>query len=75
MAGEEDNVGFLATGSGVREFQPWLGGCFVLKGAPHHTGENPPYGINSTVNVIARPSQAENVFTMRKISFWRAYRE
>jgi hypothetical protein len=31
MTGNEDNVGFLATESGVKKFQPWFGGCFVLK--------------------------------------------
>jgi hypothetical protein len=46
MTGQEDNVGFLATESGVKQFQPCLGGCFVLKGAPHNTGENSPYGVN-----------------------------
>ena len=42
MTGNVDNVGFLATESGVKQFQPCLWGCFVLKGAPHNTGENPP---------------------------------
>jgi hypothetical protein len=46
MTGQEDNVGFLATESGVEQFQLSLGGCFVLKGAPHNTGENPPHGMN-----------------------------
>jgi hypothetical protein len=31
MTGQEDNVGFLATGSGVKQFQLSLRGCFVLK--------------------------------------------
>jgi hypothetical protein len=31
MTGKEDNVGFLATGSGVQQFQLSLGGCFVLQ--------------------------------------------
>jgi hypothetical protein len=75
MTGNEYNVGFLATESGVKQFQPCLGGCFNLEGPPHNTGENPPYGMNSTVSVITRPSQAENVLTLRKISFSRAYRE
>ena len=46
MTGNEDNVGFLATGSGVRQFQFSLGGCFVLKGAPHNTLAKLPYGMN-----------------------------
>jgi hypothetical protein len=46
MTGQGDNVGFLAIGSGVQQFQLSLGGCFVLKGAPHNAGENPPYGMN-----------------------------
>jgi hypothetical protein len=75
MTGNEDNVGFLATGSGVREFQPCFGVCFVLKGVPHNTEENPPYGMNSTVSLITRPSQAKNAFAVREISFPRAYRE
>ena len=29
MTGNEDHVGFLATGSGVKQFQLSLGGCFV----------------------------------------------
>ena len=29
MTGQEDNVGFLATGSGVQQFQLSLGRCFV----------------------------------------------
>jgi hypothetical protein len=31
MTGNKDNVGFLATGSGVQQFQLSLGGWFVLK--------------------------------------------
>ena len=31
MTEKEDNVGFLATGSGVKQFQLSLGGCFVLQ--------------------------------------------
>jgi hypothetical protein len=31
MTGKEDNVGFLATGSGVKQFQLSLWGCFVLQ--------------------------------------------
>jgi hypothetical protein len=31
MTGNEDNVGFLATESGVKQFQPCLGGSFVLQ--------------------------------------------
>ena len=31
MTGNEDNVGFLATGSGVQQFQLSLGGCFALQ--------------------------------------------
>ena len=46
VTGQDDNVGFLATESGVKQFQLSLRGCFVLKGAPHNTGENPPYGMN-----------------------------
>jgi hypothetical protein len=75
MTSQEHDVGFLATESEVKQFQPCLGGCFVLKGAPHSTGENPPYGMNSTVSLITRPSQAKNAFAVRKISFSRAYRE
>jgi hypothetical protein len=29
MTGKEDNVGFLATGSGVKQFQLSLWGCFM----------------------------------------------
>ena len=43
--------------------------------ASSRTGENPPYGMNSIVSLITRPSQARNVLTLRKISFPRAYRE
>ena len=46
MTGKEDNVGLLATESGVQQFQLSLWGCFALKGAPHNTGENPPYVVN-----------------------------
>ena len=46
MTRREDNVGFVATGSGVKQFQPCEAGSFVLEGAPHNTGENPPYGMN-----------------------------
>jgi len=46
MTGQDDNVGFLATESGVKRFQPCLGGSFVLKGEPHNTAENLPYGRN-----------------------------
>jgi hypothetical protein len=46
MTEQENNVGFLATGSGVKQFQLSLGEGFVLKGAPHNTGENPPCGMN-----------------------------
>jgi hypothetical protein len=46
MTGQADNVGFLATESGVQQFQLSLGGCFVLKGAPHNTGGNRSYGMN-----------------------------
>jgi hypothetical protein len=74
MTGKEDNVGFLATETGVKQFQPCLGGCFDLEGPPHSTGENPPYGMNSTVSLITRPSQAKNALAVRKISFPRAYR-
>ena len=45
MTAKADNVGFLATESGVKQFQPCLGGSFVLKGAPHNTGESLPYGM------------------------------
>ena len=45
MTGQAGNVGFLATESGVKQFQLSLGGCFVLKGAPHNTGENPSCGM------------------------------
>jgi hypothetical protein len=31
MTGHEDNVGFLATGTGVKQFQLSLGGCFIPK--------------------------------------------
>jgi hypothetical protein len=31
MTGNEDSVGFLATGSGVAQFQLSLWGCFVLE--------------------------------------------
>src|ERR1017187_6021033 len=31
MTGKEDNVGFLATGSGVKQFQLSLWECFVLQ--------------------------------------------
>ena len=31
MTGHEDNVGFVATGSGVKQFQLSLGECFVLQ--------------------------------------------
>ena len=31
MTGQADNVGFLATESGVKQFQPWLGESFVLQ--------------------------------------------
>jgi hypothetical protein len=31
MTGKEDNVGFLATGSGVKQFQLSLWGWFVLE--------------------------------------------
>jgi hypothetical protein len=31
MTGKEDNVGFLATESGLKQFQPCFGGSFVLK--------------------------------------------
>ena len=46
MTGQADNVGFLATEGGVQQFRLSLWGCFVLKGAPHNTGENPPCGMN-----------------------------
>jgi hypothetical protein len=46
MAAQADNVGFLATESGVEQFQPWLGGFSVLKGALHSTGQTLPYGMN-----------------------------
>jgi len=31
MTGKEDNVGFLVTGSGVKQFRLSSGGCFVLQ--------------------------------------------
>jgi hypothetical protein len=31
MTGQEHNVGFLATGSGVKQFELSLWGCFVLE--------------------------------------------
>ena len=43
MTGKEDNVGFLATGSGVQQFQLSLGGGFVLKGALHSHKPNGPW--------------------------------
>lgn len=46
MTGQADNVGFLATESGVKQFQLSLGECFVVKGAPHNTGENLPCGMD-----------------------------
>jgi hypothetical protein len=46
MTGRVDNVGSVATGSGVKQFQLSLGGCSVPKGGPHNTWENPPYGMN-----------------------------
>jgi hypothetical protein len=45
MTWKEDNVGFLATESGLRQFQLSLWEGFILKGAPHNTGENPRYGM------------------------------
>ena len=43
MTGQDDNVGFLATGSGVKQFQLSLGGGFVLKGALHSHKPNGPW--------------------------------
>ena len=31
MTGQDDNGGFLATESGVKQFQPWLGNSFALE--------------------------------------------
>jgi hypothetical protein len=54
MTGQQDNVGFLATESGVKELQLPLRGCFVLRGAPHNTGENPPCVMNGGGGNIGR---------------------
>ena len=46
MTGQKDNVGLLATESGVQEFQLSPREWCVFGRAPHNSGENPPYAMN-----------------------------
>src|ERR1035441_6264392 len=51
MTGKEDNVGFLATGSGVQQFQPSLRGCFVPPPANRLAPSTPATVGHSTLHL------------------------
>lgn len=59
MTAQEDNVGLRATESGVKQFQLWLGGSFVLEGGPRTAGQTLSYGMSR--------GGAENISRPRKL--------